>query len=78
MKTILKLCALAVLLAGLPGCRNVGYNDQSLNNDMTSGVAPKGFVRSYDQNGNPTVTPAPTPGATDPASPNYRSANGSN
>jgi hypothetical protein len=62
----------------LAGCRNVGYNDQSLNNDMTSGVAPKGYERTYDQNGNPTVTPAPTPGTNDPASPTYRRTNSSN
>jgi len=78
MKTILKLSFTLFLLAVLAGCRDLGYNGKTLNNDSTSDVSQKAYTRTYDQNGNPIVSPAPTPGTNDPASPNYRAPNGSN
>ncbi len=63
---------IAVALAGLAGCRNVGYNDQSLNTRMTPEVSETTQVRTYDQNGNPTVTTVPSPAKTDPSSPDYQ------
>jgi len=75
MKTFLKLFTAAILLAGVAACRDVGYNGKTLNNDATPDVSQKGYVRTYDQNGNPIVTPASTPGATDPASPNSHGSN---
>lgn len=78
MKTFLKLLSVALVLAGLAGCRSTGYNENTLNNNLTPDVSQKGYVRTYDQNGNPTITPAATPGTNDPASPNYHAASGSN
>ncbi len=78
MKTFLKLFSTILLLAGLAGCRNLGYNETTLNTDLTPDVSQKGYVRSYDQNGNPTVTPAPATGTSDPANPTAHAASGSN
>jgi hypothetical protein len=78
MKTFLKIMSVALALAGLAGCTNLGYNGNNLNTDMTPDVSQKGYVRTYDQNGNPTVAPAATTGTSDPANPAAHSANGSN
>jgi hypothetical protein len=72
MKSIFALLV-AGALATAAGCRNVGYNDRSLNNSMTPEVSQKEYVRTYDQNGNPVVTPVTPAAKTDPASPDYQS-----
>ena len=69
MKTFKKLILLAAALAGLAGCRELGYNSQSADNTLTPGTSPHSYDRTYDKNGNPTVTPAPNTGANDPAKP---------
>jgi len=72
MKSTLSLLVILALV-GLVGCRNVGYNDRSLNNSMTPEISEKEQVRTYDQNGNPTVTSVPAAQQTDPSSPDYQS-----
>ncbi len=71
MKPILTLLA-ALILVSVTGCRSLGYNDRSANNSLTPEVSEKVQVRTYDQNGNPTVTSAPSPAKTDPSSPDYQ------
>jgi hypothetical protein len=78
MKTLPKLLAVALTLAALAGCRSTGYNENALNNSLTPNVAQKGYVRTYDSNGNPTVSPAPIQGTSDPASPTYHAPGGAN
>jgi len=74
MKTLAKFAALAAAIAALAGCRDLGYNGKTLNNESSPGVTQQAYTRTYDQNGNPVVTPAPVPGTNDPAAPNYRPA----
>jgi ABC-type phosphate/phosphonate transport system substrate-binding protein len=53
MKAILlRLVLAAGLVAGVAGCRNVGYNDQSLNNSLTPNVSQTQVTRTWQ----------PTPG----------------
>jgi hypothetical protein len=78
MKTFLKRVMVAGVLTGLAGCRDTGYNGKTLNNDLTPNVTPHAATRTYDANGNPVVTPAPVPGASDPLSPNYHGPDGAN
>jgi hypothetical protein len=70
MKTLLTLLAVAVL-AGLAGCRNLGYNERSVSDSATPNTSQSDYVRTYDQNGNPTVKQTPPASTADPASPNY-------
>jgi hypothetical protein len=78
MKKFSKLMLVGFTLAGLAGCRDTGYNGKTLNNDLTPNVTPQATTRTYDANGNPVVTPAPVPGASDPTSPNYHGPSGPN
>jgi len=71
MKPVLTLLA-AIALAGLAGCRNTGYNDRSLTTSLTPEVSETEQVRTYDQNGNPTVTSVAPAAKTDPSSPDYQ------
>ncbi|MGA2053214.1 MAG: hypothetical protein ABSH19_07880 [Opitutales bacterium] len=70
-----------VLVAGLAGCHNLGYNSQSLNNSLTPNVSQTEYTRTWQQSpGQPgqysqNVTAGAPPAATttDPANPNYNS-----
>ena len=70
MKKISLLFAV-ISLAGLAGCRNLGYNDHAMSDSATPNTSEKDYVRTYDQNGNAIVQPATPPSTKDPASPNY-------
>ena len=53
MKMIfVRLVLAAGLVAGVAGCRNLGYNDQSLNNSLTPNVSQTQVTRTWQ----------PTPG----------------
>lgn len=67
----MKKLFLLLAIAALAGCRNTGYNDRSLSDSATSSTSTKEYVRTYDQNGNPSVTPVTPPSKSDPASPDY-------
>ena len=60
-----------VSTAGLVGCRNTGYNDRSMSDSSTPTTSQSEYVRNYDANGNPVVTPVKPASTSDPASPNY-------
>ncbi len=64
-------CGTLAAIALLAGCRNLGYNDRSLSDSSTPNTSQREYVRSYDANGNPVVTPATPASTQDPASPNY-------
>jgi len=68
MKKLLAILAVAAL-AGLAGCRNLGYNSRSVSDSATPSTSQSEYVRTYDQNGNPIVTPAKPATTADPASP---------
>lgn len=70
MKKLFPLLAV-ITLAGLAGCRSLGYNDRSLSDSSTPNTSQKEYVRTYDANGNPVVAPTTPPSTQDPASPNY-------
>jgi len=70
MKLIFPRWVLAAgLVAGVAGCRNLGYNDQSLNNSLTPNVSQTQVTRTWQptpgQPGQetPTVTATPLPPA---------------
>ncbi len=71
MKNFLKLVLFASALAGMAGCHNLGYNSPSTDTTLTPGVSSQTIDRTYDERGNPSVTP-PVPGSDDPNSPNFR------
>jgi hypothetical protein len=73
MKSFFKILAVLILL-GLAGCRNLGYNDQSLNNSLTPGISETDYTRTYNSNGTTTVTPTQPASANDPAYPNSASS----
>jgi hypothetical protein len=70
---------IAAVAAGLAGCRGLGFNDQSLNNDLTPGTSERTYVRSYpeDNANQPVVVQVPSANAGDPAYPHQPEGNDS-
>jgi hypothetical protein len=65
-------------LAGLAGCRSLGYSDQAANNALTPGISEKEYVRTWTPTaGHPgeahetVVQQVPAATLSDPAHPNY-------